>query len=227
MHVFNGHRPDRPKVGFSDPLWRLLENSWRDESERPPISLLRTQLEQDGGAWVSAVGMSRANTGLCRILSVGTPNLHPPQADDMSSFPPVGDADPGLQVLFKQAQELLSSVRSSERPAAIPAPATVAPDPTTVHTPVIAPPPVPTHRVPPKGPQKAKGVRAGTRRKFREFRDRFKLLLAKFTRASRGPITLSRGLVSEREENAELTEKRHAKLFSQLGHVQSEGAPPV
>ena len=78
MHVIEGGRPDRPAVGFSDVLWGLVVQSWYCEHEsmlprRPPISLLRAQLEQDGGTWVSAIGMSRATTivGSCVILSLG------------------------------------------------------------------------------------------------------------------------------------------------------------
>ena len=77
MHVIQGGRPDRPAVGFSDVLWGLLVQSWYDEHEsmlprRPPISLLRAQLEQDGRRWISPVGLSRATTivGLCFLLSL-------------------------------------------------------------------------------------------------------------------------------------------------------------
>lgn len=119
-------------------------------------------------------------------------------------------------MLLKEAQDLLSSVR----PAAAPTPA-VAPGPPAVPIPVVPAPPAPTHRVPPHRPSKRKSVRASARKGLRKFRDRFKLLLAKFTRAGQGPMTLSRGLVAEREENAELTERRDA-LFS---HVQSDGGP--
>jgi len=75
MHVIEGGRPERPAVGFSDVLWGLLEQSWYCEHEsmrprRPPISLLRAQLEQDSGEWVSMIGISGAATpdGSCFFL---------------------------------------------------------------------------------------------------------------------------------------------------------------
>lgn len=75
IHVIRGDRPERPTVGFSDVLWKLVIQSWEFEHEsmlprRPPISLLRAQLEQDGRTWVSAIGISRATTivGLCFLL---------------------------------------------------------------------------------------------------------------------------------------------------------------
>ena len=55
MHVLNGHRPDRPAVGFSDALWKLLEKSWRGEHKRPHIFTLRAQLGKDGGISGAAV----------------------------------------------------------------------------------------------------------------------------------------------------------------------------
>ena len=210
MHVFNGGRPVRPGVGFSDALWGLLVKSWRGEHERPPISQLRAQLEKDGRKWVSAVGVSGAAmiAGSCLplFLRCRPSHLHSPQGDDTTQLSPASDTDPDLQVWLKQAQELLLSVIPASTPAV--------PGPSTVPSPVIPSPSAPANRNPPQGPKK--GVRARTRRGFRKFRDRFKRLLAKFTRASRGPMTLSRGLVPEREENAELADA----LFS---HVQSDG----
>ena len=76
------------------------------------------------------------------------------------------------------------------------------------------------HQVPPQGPQES-DMRGSAWRKIRKFLDRFRQLLAKFARASQGPITLSRGLVPEREENAEFFGGRSA-LFSQPGRVQSD-----
>jgi len=195
MHVIGGGRPDRPTVGFSDVLWGLLVQSWYDEHEsmlprRPPISLLRAQLEQDGRTWVSPIGLSRTTTiiGLCFLLSLRWRpcDSHPHQADDMTPLSPVGDTDPTLQVLLKQVQEFLGT----ERPI----------------TPVVVPTPAPTNQVPARGSQKGGSLQ--------RFRDKFRLLLAKFNRASGGPITLSRGLVPEREENAEIAGGRFTKLFS-------------
>ena len=122
-------------------------------------------------------------------------DLHSHQADDSTLLSPVSDADPGLQVLLEQVQEFLGSGRPS--------------------TPVVAPAPAPAHRVPPQGSQNREGVKTSTKGSgFQRFRDKFRLLLAKFNRASRGPVTLSRGLVPEREENGEIAGGRFAKLFS-------------
>ena len=121
-------------------------------------------------------------------------DLHSYQADDSTPLSPVSDADPSLQVLLEQAQELLGAGRPI--------------------TPVVAPAPVPAYRVPPRRSQNGEGVKTPTKwNGFRRFRDKFRSLLAKFNRASQGPITLSRGLVPEREENAEIAEGRFAKLF--------------
>ena len=78
--------------------------------------------------------------------------------------------------------------------------------------------PAAANQVPPQEPRE-NGVRANARRQIQKFRDRFRQLLDKFARAYQGPITLSRGLVPEREENAEYGEG----LFGQPGHVQSDG----
>ena len=43
--------------------------------------------------------------------------------------------------------------------------------------------------------------------------DSFKRLWAKFSRVNREPVTLSRGLVPEREENAEIAEAHYTELF--------------
>jgi len=50
--------------------------------------------------------------------------------------------------------------------------------------------------------------------RIQKFLENFRRLWAKFSRASREPVTISGGLVPEREENAEVTEKRFLKLFS-------------
>lgn len=108
---------------------------------------------------------------------------------------PIGNTDPGLQALLEQVQEFLGTRR-----------------PTTT---VVAPTPASVHRVPPGGSQDGDGVKTPTKgRGFRRFRDKSRLLLDKFNRANRGPITLSGGLEPEPEENAEIVGTRFAKLFS-------------
>jgi len=179
-------------VGFSDVLWGLLEQSWHCEHEsthpkRPPISLLRAQLEQDGGTWVSVIGLSRATTTF---------------ANDMTPLSPVSEGDLDLQDLLEQVQEFLGL----ERPVVTPIPI-VAPASATV------PIPVAVHQLPSQGTQKGKGVKTnGRKNSLQRIRDKLKLLLAKFGRVNRGPITISEGLVPEREEGAEVVEKR-SKLF--------------
>ena len=122
-------------------------------------------------------------------------DLHSLQVDDSTPQSPVSNADPGLQVLLEQVQELLGAGRPI--------------------TPVVAPAPAPAYQVPPRGSQNGEGVKTPTKGSgFQRFRDKFRLLLAKFNRAGRGPVTLSRGLVPEREENAEIAGGRFAKLFS-------------
>jgi hypothetical protein len=104
--------------------------------------------------------------------------------------------EPGLQVLLVQVHEFLGI----ERPATPTSPDALIADPS------------PVDGGPPRGPleEPETPVRKGSLRKFR---DKFRQLLAKFSRANQGPITLSSGLVPEREENAKTTEKRFAKLF--------------
>ena len=104
--------------------------------------------------------------------------------------------EPGLQVLLVQIHEFLGI----ERPGT----------PTSPDAPIADPSPV--DGGPPRGPREEgeTPVRKGSLRKFR---DKFRQLLAKFSRANQGPIMLSSGLVPEREENAKTTEKRFAKLF--------------
>ena len=115
------------------------------------------------------------------------------EADDSTSLSPVSDAAPGLQALMEQVQEFLGRSTTS----------------------VVAPAPAPACQVPPRESQNEEGVKTPTKGSgFRMFRDKFRLLLGKFNRASRGPVTLSHGLVPEREENAEIAGGRFAKLFS-------------
>lgn len=125
----------------------------------------------------------------------------------MTPLSPVSDPDPHLQVLLEQVQEFLGT----GGPATIPTPIVV-PTPATVPIDVL--PPAPSPEVPPRGSRKGKGMKAPVRRgSLQKFRDGFKVLLTKFSRASREPVTLSSGLVPEREENAEITGKRYVKLF--------------
>ena len=91
----------------------------------------------------------------------------------------------------------------------------VVPTSTMVPIPVAVLSPAPAPRVPSRGPRKGKEVKPPTRRLsgLQKFRDRFKLLLAKFSRASREPVTLSSGLVPERKEDTDITEIRYVELF--------------
>jgi len=122
--------------------------------------------------------------------------------------------DPDLRELLKQVEELLGI----KRPATAPVPI-VAPAPTTDPAPIVVPSPVPirqasVYQVPSQGSRKGGGAGGHARRtSFQKIQDKFRLLRAKFSRANRGPVTLSEGLVPEREENAEVVEKRYAKLF--------------
>ena len=57
--VIDGIRPERPKTGFGDGLWNLLQLSWSEqyesqESKRPSISLILEQLQKDSSDWFSA-----------------------------------------------------------------------------------------------------------------------------------------------------------------------------
>jgi len=61
--------------------------------------------------------------------------------------------------------------------------------------------------------KKGKGARVPRRNSFQMIRDKFRLFLAKFSRANRGPVTLSDGLIPEREENAEVAQTRFGGLF--------------
>ena len=51
--VLSGYRPDRPTVGFSDPLWALLIQTWLEEYEfsppaRPSITDILGRLQDEG-----------------------------------------------------------------------------------------------------------------------------------------------------------------------------------
>ena len=134
-----------------------------------------------------------------------SPSLHSPQADDTPPLSSVSNTDPDLRELLKQVQDFLSPAT----PADVPNP-TAVPGPSTVPTLAVLPPPVLAHRVSARSSKK--GVMASTKEGLRKLRDRSKVLLGMFTRASREPVTLSRGLVPERDEDAE-TQRRYEDLF--------------
>jgi len=140
------------------------------------------------------VGISRDNT----VVS-----------DESTPLTPVSEADPDLRVLLEQVQEFLGI----ERPTTPHIPI-IAPTSSMVPIPVPVPSPASVHQVPPRESRNGGGTVGHVRRtKFQRIREKFRLLLAKFSRTDRGPITLSDGLVPEREENAEVVEKRFGKLF--------------
>ena len=54
--VLTGNRPDRPTVGFSEPLWALLNKTWLEEREssppvRPDIADILELLEYEAQTW--------------------------------------------------------------------------------------------------------------------------------------------------------------------------------
>ena len=54
--VLTGNRPDRPTVGFSEPLWALLNKTWLEEREssppvRPDIANILRLLEYEAQTW--------------------------------------------------------------------------------------------------------------------------------------------------------------------------------
>ena len=73
----------------------------------------------------------------------------------------------------------------------------------------------PTTPAPRRGREskKGRGAKVLRRNSFQTIRDKFRLFLARFSRASRGPVTLSDGLVPEREDNAEIAQTRFGGLF--------------
>lgn len=143
-----------------------------------------------------------------RVLSYplgGYPNLQSPQADDSTPLSTVGEADPDLQVLLDRVHEFL---RLRKPAAAATRDVVPAPDPIPTSSSVL------DHPTPPRGSERGKCKKPQPRKgRLRRIQDKFKLLLARFSRVSRGPITLSDGLVPEREENAEVSEGRYARLF--------------
>ena len=54
--VLNKHRPERPPVGFSESLWKLLIQMWLEEYEslpptRPNITVILEQLQDEAENW--------------------------------------------------------------------------------------------------------------------------------------------------------------------------------
>ena len=134
-------------------------------------------------------------------------NLYSLQVDDVVPSSPVCDAEPYLEALLEQVQEFVGIERTVTTPTPI-----VVPTSTIVPIPIAVPSFVTLHRVPPRGSQK---VETPTRRsRIKKFLENLRRLRDKFSRASREPVTLSRGLVPERDENAEITEKRYVDLFA-------------
>ena len=59
-NVLQGVRPDRPRSGFSNQLWGLLEATWLPEHasqppKRPNISVIIDQLRKDAGDWNKSI----------------------------------------------------------------------------------------------------------------------------------------------------------------------------
>ena len=110
-------------------------------------------------------------------------------------------------MLAAQVQEFLGIEGTV---AALPT-AIVVPAFATVPIPIAVPPPPRPHQTSPRGLQK---VETPTRwGRIKKFLISLKRLRDMFSRASREPVTLSRGLVPERDENAEIMEKRYMDLF--------------
>lgn len=143
------------------------------------------------------------------ILEVENLNSCCLKADDTtlsSPLPPVNNAESDLEVLAAQVQEFLGiegTVAALPTPIVVPAFATI-PIPIAVPSPRL-------HQAPPRGPQKAETPTRWGR--IKKFLISLKRLRDMFSRASREPVTLSRGLVPERDENAEIMEKRYMDLF--------------
>jgi hypothetical protein len=76
------------------------------------------------------------------------------------------------------------------------------------HTPTTAAPPRRGRES-----KKGKGAKFPRRNSFQMIREKFRLFLARFARASREPVTLSEVLLPEREENAEIIQARFGRLF--------------
>lgn len=122
---------------------------------------------------------------------------------------PVSDPEPVLNALLEQIQEFLGI----ERPAVTPTPVVI---PAFALVPIpVAVPSRNLHHAPLQCSPKPKPLTRWA--KIQKFLDSFKRLWAKFSRANREPVTLSRGLVPEREENAEVAETRYTEFFLDRG----------
>ena len=52
----DGRRPERPPLGFTDPLWDVLTETWLEErvdqpQKRPLVSTILDRLKEDVGHW--------------------------------------------------------------------------------------------------------------------------------------------------------------------------------
>ena len=144
------------------------------------------------------------------IVEVESLNLHYPKADDTtpwSPLSPIDNTESDLEALAVQVQEFFGIERTV---TALPIPIVV-PTFATVPIPIAVPSPPRLHQAPPRGLQKAEtSTRWGRIKKFLISLIRLRDM---FGRASREPVTLSRGLVPELDENAEIMEKRYMGLF--------------
>ena len=167
------------------------------------------------------MGLSNRHTGgsnVCYILQfvfsfiseVESLNLHRLKADDTtpsSPLSPINNAESDLEALAAQVQEFFGIERTV---AALPTPIIV-PTFATVTIPIAVPSPPRLHQAPPRGLQKAEApTRWGRIKKFLISLIRLRDV---FSRASREPVALSRGLVPELDENTEIMEKRYVGLF--------------
>lgn len=120
---------------------------------------------------------------------------------------PVSDTEPYLESLREQVQEFLGIERTVATPTPI-----VVPSFSTIPIPIAVPSFGHLHQVPPRGFQKVETPTKWSR--IKRFLENLGRLRDKFRRASREPVTLSRGLVPEHEENAEIMERRYVDLFA-------------
>jgi len=120
---------------------------------------------------------------------------------------PVSNTEPYLESLREQVQEFLGIERTVTTPTPI-----VVPTFSTVPIPIAVPSFGPLNQVPSRGSQKVETPTRWSR--IKKFLESLGRLRDKFRRASREPVTLSRGLVPERNENAEVMEKRYVDLFA-------------
>lgn len=83
--VLSGNRPDRPIVGFSDPLWALLTQMWVEEWEslppaRPNITVVLEQLQDEAKAWSPTNGLPVSETPVEERLSRMSTSSEPSRA---------------------------------------------------------------------------------------------------------------------------------------------------